>query len=111
MIYVPNYNNSQCAYIRDANTLRVYNSVPTQNSTVAYTDYYINSHYIHTTGTTTFNNYTSVPTCLVSTDITESILYRNDLADIMIVLFIILTLFYFIIKKCVRALFWGGRFA
>lgn len=110
-VYVPDYTNTKCAYIRDSNTIRVYNTVPTQNSTVGYTDYYINSHYIYTTGSTTFNNYTTIPTCLSSSSITESILYRNDLADIMVCVFIILTIFYFIIKKCVRALFWGGRFA
>lgn len=111
MIYVPDYTNVKCAYIRDANTIRVYDTHPTNNSTVGYTDYYINSHYIFTNGSTTFNNYNTIPTCLNSDTISTDIWYRHDLADIMTVLFIILVIFYFIIKKCVRALFWGGRFA
>ena len=111
MIYVPIYNTNNCAYVRDANTIRVYNTTPTNNSTVGYTDYYINSHYIYTNGSTTFNNYNTIPSCLSNDDVTTNIWYRNDLSDILICVFIILTIGYFIIKKIVRSIFWGGRFA
>lgn len=111
MVYVPTYNSSNCVYVRDSNTIRVYDSHPTQGATVGYTDYYVNSHYLYTNGSTTFNNYSTLPTCLVSTEISTNPWYRNDIADICIVFFIILTISYFIIKKIIRALFWGGRFA
>lgn len=111
MIYVPSYNTNNCVYVRDSSTIRVYLSVPTNNSTIGYTDYYINSHYVYTTGSTTFNNYQVLPTCLASSEITTNIFYRNDLSDIMICVFIMLTIGYFIIKKVVRSFLYGGRFA
>lgn len=111
MIYVPEYNNNKCAYVYDSSRIRVYSSRPQNNTTISYRDYYFNSHYLYNDGSTTFSNYSTLPTCLSNDDISTDIWYRNDLSDIMIILFIILTIFYYIIKKCVRALFWGGRFA
>lgn len=111
MIYVPTYDSNNCVYVRDGSTIRVYDTHPYQGTTVGYTDYYFNSHYVYTNGSTTFSNYTTIPTCLASDNITTNIWYRNDLSDILICVFIMLTLGYFIIKKCVRAIFWGGRFA
>ena len=95
-IYVPNYSSGNCAYIHSSDVLRVYATVPTQNSTVDYTDYYLKSHYIYNTGRTTFSNYSTLPVCINADNITTDVYYRNDLADIMIVFFIILLVcFYF----------------
>lgn len=111
MIYVPVYNNNNCAYVYDANRVRVYSSRPQYNATITYRDYYFNSHYVYTDGTTTFSNYSTLPTCLVDSEVSTNIWYRNDLSDILIILFIILFIGYFIVRKCIRALFWGGRFS
>lgn len=111
MVYVPVYNNNNCAYVYDANRIRVYSQRPQYNTTIGYRDYYFNSHYIYTDGTSSFTNYSTLPTCLVDSDISTNIWYRNDLADIMIVLFILLFISYFIVKKVVRGLLYGGRFA
>lgn len=111
MIYVPVYNTNNCAYVYDANRVRVYNSRPQYNTTITYRDYYFNSHYVYTDGSTTFSNYSTLPTCLVDSEVSTNIWYRNDLSDILIILFIILFIGYFIVRKCIRALFWGGRFS
>lgn len=111
MIYVPEYNINNCAYIYDANRIRVYSSRPTNNATITYRDYYFNSHYLYTDGSTTFSNYSTLPTCLNSDYISTNPYYRTDLADILICVFITITIGYFIIKKIVRGFLYGGRFA
>lgn len=87
MIYVPDYVSSNCAYIYNSDIIRVYESVPTHNSTVAYKDYYIKSSYIYNEGSTSFNNYSTLPNCITSNRITTDIYYRNDLPDILIIFF------------------------
>jgi len=93
-IYVPNYSASNCAYMYSNNTLRVYESQPQNNATIAYTDYFVDNHYLYRTGTTTFSSYTTLPTCLVSSNITSDFYYRTDFDSI---LFIFLVLFVFVI--------------
>lgn len=87
MIYIPNYENNQCAYVRDKDTIRVYDDIPVINSTTTYTDYYVNSHYLSTTGVQTFNQYSTVPSCIdnVSTDWW----YRNDISSILICILVL----------------------
>lgn len=111
MVYVPVYNNNNCAYVYDASRIRVYSSRPQSNTTITYRDYYFNSHYLYYDGSTSFSNYSTIPTCLANDEVSTNIWYRNDLPDIMIVLFIILFIGYFIIKKIVRGFLYGGRFA
>ena len=40
-MYVPNYENGNCAYLYNDNFIRVYETTPTYNSSVNYTDYLI----------------------------------------------------------------------
>lgn len=87
MIYVPDYVSTNCAYIYNSDIIRVYATVPTNNSTVAYKDYYIKSSYIYNEGSTTFGNYSSLPNCIASDRITTDVYYRNDLPDILIIFF------------------------
>lgn len=95
-IYVPSYNSSNCVVLQNNNTIRVYNTVPTQNSTVSYTDYYISSSYLSNIGTQTFNQYSTVPTCISSSNITTDFYYRLDLDKILVCFFIIVIIcFYF----------------
>lgn len=110
-IYVPDYVVGNCAYVVDAERIRVYESTPERGYTINYRDYYINSHYLYNDGSTTFSNYSTLPTCLADADISTNYYYRNDLADILTSSFIIILFAYFIIKKIVRAFLYGGRYA
>lgn len=88
MIYVPEYINGNCAYIYNADIIRVYDTVPRPNSTVNYRDYYIKSSYIYNEGSTTFGNYSSFPTCIGSDRITTDVYYRNDIVNILLIFLI-----------------------
>ena len=105
MIYVPEYSSSNCAYVRNDTTIRVYSSVPSLNSTISYRDYYVNSHYIYSEGTQTFSNYTTLPTCISSTNITTDFYYRNDFADILIIFIIIVIIGIYIPLKVFTRIF------
>ena len=95
MYYLPNINY-RCFVVQDMNTIRAYEEVPRQNSTISYTDYYVNSHYMHKSGTQTFSQYTTLPTCLGNGEVTNNVYYRNDFSDIMIIFFLLLIIcFYF----------------
>lgn len=95
-VYVPSYTSSNCAYIYNSDIIRVYDTVPQHSQTVNYTDYYIKSSYISNTGSTTFSQYSTLPTCISSSNITTDYWYRNDFDKILVILFIILILcFYF----------------
>lgn len=87
MIYVPNDSYS-CYVIQDSNTIRAYHSVPHANSSVVYTDYYVNSHYMERVGTQNFGNYNFSINCLDSSKITSNYYYRNDFDSILIIFFI-----------------------
>lgn len=103
-LYVPVYNSGNCAYIYSSDIVRVYDSVPQSGRTIAYTDYYIKSSYISNTGSTSFSQYSILPTCISSSNITTDYWYRNDFDSILIILFIILILcFYFPYKLISRA--------
>lgn len=87
MIYVPNYVSTNCAYIYNSDIIRVYDTVPQSGRTIAYKDYYIKSSYIYNEGSTTFSNYSTLPSCIASSRITTDIYYRNDLPSILIIFF------------------------
>ena len=96
MIYVPTYNNSNCVAIRDKDTIRVYDSRPTNNSNVFYTDYFINSHYLFVNGYQQFTQYSTLPTCINTDLLTSSPYYRNDFDNILVIFIILLIIcFYF----------------
>lgn len=103
-VYIPEFSSGNCAYIYNSDIIRVYNSQPQHNSTIAYKDYYIKSSYIYNEGSTTFSNYTTLPTCINSNRITTNVMYRNDIDSIMIVFFILLLIcFYFPYRIISRA--------
>lgn len=96
-IYLPNtVTSSNCAYVRDKDTIRVYDTQPSYNQTIDYTDYYINSHYLSNRGQSTFSQYSTLPTCLNSNNFTTEEFFRNDFADICII-FTCLCIFVFLI--------------
>lgn len=101
-IYVPDLNY-QCVYVYGEGVIRAYEERPQTNKTINYRDYYINSNYIYKDGSTTFNSYSSLPTCLSSSVLTNDFYYRNDIDSILII-FSILVIFciYFPIKLFLR---------
>lgn len=95
-VYVPEFNQGNCAYIYNTDIIRVYDSTPRQNTTISYKDYYIKSSYISNTGSTTFSTYSTLPTCISSSNITTNVFYRNDFDKILVITFILLIIcFYF----------------
>ena len=109
MIYVPDYLPGNCAYMQSNNILRVYETTPTNGSTVSYRDYMVDNHYLYRDGVTTFSQYSTLPTCLNSSDITTFYGYRTDIADILITFIIIVGFIFFFISRLWKALFKGGR--
>lgn len=88
MIYVPNDEYS-CYVVQDKDTIRAYHTRPYSNSTISYTDYFINSHYLERTGQQSFGNYAQLPTCISNENITSNVFYRNDFDNILVIFFLI----------------------
>lgn len=107
-IYLPNeLTENQCAFVYDKDTIRVFEEIPTENSTIDFTDYYINSNYLSKKGKYTFS--TELPSCLNNTDFTTDYYYRNDFDRILIIFFIILFIVYYIFSKIIHSFFLGFR--
>lgn len=88
MIYVPTYNSGNCVIVYDKDTIRVYDRAPTYNSDINYTDYYVNSNYMSKSGVSHFSQYSSIPSCISSDNITTDFYYRNDFAQILLIFII-----------------------
>lgn len=104
-IFVPNYDSSNCAYMYSNNVLRVYEEQPRANSTISYTDYMVDNHYLFRNGTTSFTSYTTLPTCLNSSNITTDFYYRTDFDSILIIFLILSIFIIFIPLKLLSRLF------
>lgn len=107
MVYVPNYNNGNCAIVTNNETIRVYQYKPTNNSNVPYIDYYFNADYISYTGTQQFSQYSTIPTC--REDITTDFWYRTDLNEILFI-FLVLFLFIYILPYKLMSRLFGRWF-
>ena len=94
-IFVPNLENYACVVIRNNSTMRAYENMPQRNSSSDYTDYYFTSNYVYTKGTESWTNYSTLPVCLTSDQITDEVYYRNDFDSILII-FMILCIFCFV---------------
>lgn len=95
MIYVPEdttYN--KCYVVQNEDIIRGYDRVPNNNVSYNYRDYYIHSDYIYKDGYGSWNQYSTLPICLDSDNITNDFYYRIDFHNILICLII---LFFFII--------------
>ena len=104
-VYVPEYSSNNCAYIVSSDVIRVYDTVPRNNSTINYKDYYIKSSYIYNTGSTSFGTYSTLPVCISNDRITTDIYYRNDLPEILFIFFIFAIFCYLIPLKLFMRLF------
>lgn len=102
-LYVPEFSSSNCVVLYNSETIRVYSQRPTYNSTVNYTDYYINSGYLSNVGSQTFGNYATIPTC--RTDVTTNYYYRLDFDKICIIFLVIVILCYNLAFKPISRLF------
>lgn len=95
-IYVPNNQDYSCFVVQSDSIIRAYKTIPTQNSSVDYRDYYYTSNYLYRDGTQTFSNYSNLPVCLPNEELTTSVYYRNDFDSILVITFILLIIcFYF----------------
>lgn len=92
MIYVPDIENYECFVVQSEGVIRAYEETPKNNITTNYRDYYINSNYIYKDGSTQFSTYSTIPTCLDNSIITNDVYYRNDFDKILII-FLILSIF------------------
>lgn len=92
MIYVPDLINYKCYVVQSEGVLRGYEEIPTNNSTINYRDFYINSNYIYRDGFQTFGQFSTLPVCLSSDVITSDVYYRNDFDSILII-FLIMSIF------------------
>ena len=95
MIYVPN-DTYACYSVLDKDTIRAYHTQPKRASTIDYTDYFINSHYISSEGSETFLTTSSLPVCITSQNITSEVYYRNDFPSILLT-FILLAIICFLL--------------
>lgn len=105
LIYVPDYSNGKCAYIYNSDIIRVYDSVPTHNSTVNYKDYYIKSSYIYNEGSSSFNQYSNLPVCIANDRITTEVYYRNDFDSILIIFFLMSFICFWLPWKLITRMF------
>ena len=109
MIYVPqDYNvSSYCVTLNSNSVLRVYTSQPNYNTDVAYRDFMLDNHYIYRDGVTHFSQYSTLPTCYSSSELTSFWGYRTDLSDILLCLAIIIGFLYFVLSRPFKMLFRG----
>lgn len=108
MIYVPDTSYA-CYVVVDSETIRAYETMPTQDSTVYYRDYYINSNYLYEDSYQTFSRYSQLPTCLSSDVITNEVYYRNDFDSIMIIFLVMVIFIIYIPLKIFSRLFKRGN--
>lgn len=98
-IYLPIKNRSDfaCYVVRDKDTIRAYKTQPAINSSSDYVDFFVNSHYLHKTGSESWGNWnTSLPNCIDSNLIINDFEYRTDFSDIMIIFFIFVIFIYYL---------------
>lgn len=91
MIYVPEKEKYKCYVVQSEGVIRAYETQPRTNSNLSYRDYYVSSNYLYRDGVQSFSQYATLPICIDMNEITSSVYYRNDFANILII-FIILSL-------------------
>nr|DAU95966.1 MAG TPA: hypothetical protein [Inoviridae sp.] len=109
-IYLPQDSTyNKCYVVQSEGVIRGYEEVPQINRTVNYRDYYIKSDYIYRDGIQTFGSYSTTPTCLASSLITNDYWYRLDLTNILINFTIIVIFGLYFPWRIFKSLF-GRRF-
>lgn len=108
-IYIPNDSTyNKCYVVQNEEVIRAYDRTPSYNVSYNYRDYYIKSDYIFKDGSGQWSQYSTLPTCLSTSVITNDFYYRQDITSILVT-FTILVIFciYFPIKLFLRLI--GGR--
>lgn len=106
-MYVPVYNNDNCAYLYSDNFIRVYDTTPRANSTIHYTDYLLSHHYLKREGNQSFSSYSTLPVC--ATDVTTNFYHRVDIAEIIFLFLAFTGVTWFLVSKLIKTLLKGGR--
>lgn len=94
MNYLPSFENNNCITLDNLNNgyIRVYQRTPQTNSTISYTDYFVNYNYMSRTGSQTFGSYSANVNCVSHDQFTTDYYYRLDFPNILI-MFIIMAIF------------------
>ena len=110
-IYLPDeVTSTNCAYMYDKDTIRVYESVPRVNATINYTDYFINSDYYTRSGSTSFGSYSTINyNCITYTDFTTNYVYSLSFPRIMIMALIICGVPWFLLRTLLRRYLYGRK--
>jgi len=85
MIYVPEAEKWACVYVQGDGILRAYESMPRNNTTINYREYFTKSNYLYRDGQQQFSQYATLPTCLDKSTLTNDVYYRNDFASILVI--------------------------
>ena len=106
-MYVPNFDSDSCVVVYDSDTIRVYDTEPVVDTSVHYTAYLFNSHYLSYEGEQYFSDSLSLPSCSSNFD---SIFYhRTDIAEIIFIFIVFIGLNWFLLSKLVKTLLHGGK--
>lgn len=107
MIYVPNYkpNLYPCVVVQSNGVLRAYRQLPSNNRTVNYVDFYTTSDYMHKEGTQNFGSVSTLPACIVSTNLTDLVYYRVDFVNVLIMFSILAIFLFYLPSKLIMRLF------
>lgn len=109
MIYVPRDTTfNKCYVIQSEGVIRGYDTIPRNNASYNYRDYYIRSDYIYRDGEGSWSSYTTLPSCISSSDITNDYWYRIDISNVLIMFLIINIFGIFIPIKIFSKLFRKG---
>lgn len=93
LIYVPNDSTyNKCYVVQSSDVIRAYDRVPSINTSYNYRDYYINSSYIYKDGYGSWGNYSNLPICLDSSNLTNDYYYRLDFPNVLL-MFLIINIF------------------
>lgn len=104
MIYVPDTNYA-CYIVQSEGVIRAYEEIPQNNTTINYRDYYIESDYIYRDSYQQFSSYTTLPTCLEDSVLTDSVYYRTDFDSILTMLLIMSIFCFYLPLKVYMRLF------
>lgn len=93
MIFVPRDTTfNKCYVIQSEGVIRGYDTIPRNNTSYNYRDYYIRSDYIYRDGEGTWSSYTTLPTCISFDNITNNYWYRVDISNVL-TMFLIINIF------------------
>ncbi len=98
-IYLPieDFNSYSCYVIYNKDTIRAYKNNPIIGENT-YTDFFINSHYLQSSGVQIITDTIELPVCVSSDVFTNKSEYRNDFSHILIIILFFLIIIYFSYK-------------